>query len=341
MHVRRSTFCLYVLAGVEQWCVEAVDQLDGSDRRLSVDPESIAWSPDGRYIAFTTQAFVTLQDSDIWVLDVEEQQYTNLTQDSYDGRIGFGDDIPDGVFVDLAPAWMPDGTLTFARHTPIFNDGIPSLMAVDPAGGEPEKVTDFEFTVDALNLVMSMSWSPDGSRMAYVLDSSGNPFGGLWLYDVAEGDMRPLVIPPDRSEGHLRADFSPDGNSILLLTIARERSRGAGQNSLGNGYFVVSADTGSVEPLQSDFFIVSAGWLPGGGLIYAGVDPTNPTEGGVFVAASASDPGREVLDLPEIDDQPRLVFAPTPQQVAPIRVTAGGRLLLGTAMGVTLAVELR
>ena len=63
-----------------------------------------------------------------------------------------------------------------------------------------------------------MDWSHDGSRMAFVLDSQSNTMGGLWLYEAQNKTTRPLVVP-QRREGYLTAEFSPDGQSILLQSV--------------------------------------------------------------------------------------------------------------------------
>ena len=341
IHAQMHKFCAYTLAGAEQWCVEIIQHVGNDSGPLRIDPESITMSPDGRYLAFTTDALRVFRDPDIWVLDMQEQQYSNLTEDRYDGSMMLSNDIPAGLPIDLAPAWRPDGMLTFARHTHDMRETIPSLWMVDPAGGEPEKLADFEGIPGNMNLVMSMDWSPDGSRMAFVLDNMSNPFGGLWLYEAEDSNMKPLVIPPEDEPGFLRADFSPDSESILLMTALRESGRYAnpGQIPEESGYYVVTADTGRVTPVQADQVIMGIGWLPDSRLLYVGNVPVAPEEGGIFVVPSDGGEAVRAMDILEHEGEPLRPFSPTPLQWVPIEIGASGRFVLGSAYSVTPVLE--
>lgn len=341
IHAQMNEICAYTLAGAEQWCVEIVQHLGNDSGPVRVDPESITMSVDGRYLAFTSDALMTFRDPDIWVLDLQEQQYSNLTEDRYDGSMMLSDDIPDTAYFDLAPAWRPDGMLTFVRHTHDMRETIPSLWMVDPEGGAPEKLADFEGLPGNLNLVMSMDWSPDGSRMTFVLDNMSNPFGGLWLYEADKDNMKPLVIPPEDEPGFLRADFSPNGKSILLMTALREMGRSANlaQVPEQSGYFVVSADTGRVMPVQVNSVIMGIGWLPDSRLLYVGHVPIAPEDGGLFVVPAEGGESVKVMDVQQHEGEPLRTFSPTPRQWVPIEIGANGRFVLGTARSITPVFE--
>ena len=208
------------LDGEQRWCVEIVEG-DGADAvPVRPDPESITVSPDGRSLAFASYSLNTTHDSDIWLLDLETQEYRGLTADGYSGVLDNAT-LPEGVAQDRAPAWLPDGTLTFARQQPPF-DGLPALWAAALDGSAPEKLGDLAGVPGRRNTVLSMDWSDDGIWLAYILEGEPNESGGLWLYDAVEDESRLLFIPP---EAPLRADFSPDGMSILLLTLARDTMR--------------------------------------------------------------------------------------------------------------------
>ncbi|MBK9746787.1 MAG: hypothetical protein IPO91_08375 [Chloroflexi bacterium] len=72
----RDQICVYDLAGVELSCAERPDD-------VSFDPESVHWSPDGRFVALIDGLPLrTLRDSDLWVLDLETGEYRNLTDDN-------------------------------------------------------------------------------------------------------------------------------------------------------------------------------------------------------------------------------------------------------------------
>lgn len=341
IHIQDDTACEYTLAGEELWCVEMVHQMGEDSTRLRLDPESVTISPDGRYLAFAQEALMTYRDPDIWVLDLETQEYRNLTEDDYVGSMAFSDKIPADLPIDLAPAWRPDGMLTFARHRNPFGSTIPSLWMVDPAGGEPEMLSSFTGIPGNMNLVMSMDWSPDGTRMTFVLDHMRNRLGGLWVYEADNDKMRPLVIPPEDEPGFLRADYSPDGESILLMTALRDYGLTRGLNEVPEktGYFVVSAETGRVTPVTSDKLIMSIGWLPDGRLLYAGHVPAAPETGGLFVVPAEGGDSVKVMDMMEHEGELLRVLAPTPRQWAPIKITANGRFVLGSVSDLTPVLE--
>ena len=103
INVQGNLFCEYTLEAEELWCVEATYNLEGRDRRVSVDPESITMSADGHYLAFTTDALRLMRDPDIWVIDLETQQVTNLTDDGSEESIFPRDDTAATAPIDLPP----------------------------------------------------------------------------------------------------------------------------------------------------------------------------------------------------------------------------------------------
>ncbi len=340
MHVRGTTFCLYALIGVQIGCSDMVEQGVTDNRGLNIEADSISWSPDGEYMAFTTDVWRLLRDSDIWVLDVNSGRFHNMTDDGYDGRVGFGDGIPERATIDTTPTWMPDGRLSFARHAPTADGVPPSLWTISPTGGMPEKMSDFETVPDHFSIIYGMEWSPDGSTLAYIVDSRDNPFAGVWLYDPLEDHHRPLRYIPEGVQGYLRVSYSPDGQNLLLLDYRRDTYRASGSRPTEEtGYTVVNIESGEVHELLSALAVTSAGWLPAGGLVYSSPTIAGDT-GGLFVTADVSAPGRKVLDFPEVDGSPFPFFAPTSLQVAPLFVSPNGRLLLATAGELTLSVEL-
>jgi len=85
--------------------------------------------------------------------------------------------------------------------------GVVQLFTVSPAGGGPVQVTHGEWPVAS-----SFSWSPDGSRIAYVADRS------VCVVDAAGGAGRRLtdrtIAAPPRPEACV---FSPDGRRIAFM----------------------------------------------------------------------------------------------------------------------------
>jgi WD40 repeat protein len=115
-----------------------------------------AWSPDGRYIAFSALAGGL---TDLYLYDFEADSLRRLTNDAY---------------ADLEPAWSPDGrkiafvTDRFSTDTTLLRPGNYRLALMDVATGRIEPLPSFE---DAKNI--NPQWSPDGSSLYFLSDRGG------------------------------------------------------------------------------------------------------------------------------------------------------------------------
>jgi hypothetical protein len=86
--------------------------------------------------------------------------------------------------------------------------GVVQLFTVSPLGGQPVQVT-----ADRWDVASAFSWSPDGSRIAYVAD------GSVMTVDVATGNTA-RHTEPVRSDAGPRPEacvFSPDGTRIAFM----------------------------------------------------------------------------------------------------------------------------
>ena len=106
------------------------------------------------------------------------------------------------------PRFSPDGRrLVFADR-----DGVPSVATVGQWRAQPLDDRPLEAGYERVGL----TWSPDGTRVAYVemLDSDFPEGGDLYVVDVTSGTAEkvrhfagPYVVP---------LDWSPDGSSLVL-----------------------------------------------------------------------------------------------------------------------------
>jgi len=88
------------------------------------------------------------------------------------------------------------------------DDGVVQLFTVSPLGGAPVQVTG-----DPWDISSAFTWSPDGSRIAYVAD------GSVMTVDVATGGST-RHTEPTRSDAGPRPEacvFSPDGRRIAFM----------------------------------------------------------------------------------------------------------------------------
>jgi len=185
-----------------------VMQADGSHRRiltrrfsrLAIDP---AWSPDGKLIAFVAGDF-GFKSSDVYVMDADGTNRHRIvtptgaaddpvwspdgTRIAYSVRTGGrtsvhvvrGDGSRDRLLVrdGYSPTWSPDGkTIAFIRDFPRFSS---SIGIVSPAG------TGLRIIREDIGVTDSISWSPDGSRLA----RAGG--GGLTVMNADGPEWHPL-----------------------------------------------------------------------------------------------------------------------------------------------------
>lgn len=158
------------------WVMDA----DGSNLRQLTDndrwDEEPKWSPDGTRIAFHARTIIydseerrfrSLDDSEIYVVNVADGTVQQLTDDEYG---------------DYAPVWSPDGTRIAFQS---FRDRDYQIVVMDADGGNQVQLTDLP------GLNKSPAWSPDGTQIVF----SGS--SGLYLIDADGGNLRQLTFGRD------------------------------------------------------------------------------------------------------------------------------------------------
>jgi dipeptidyl aminopeptidase/acylaminoacyl peptidase len=207
------------------------------DRRLLFHPTAgaawpLSWSPDGTSLLFSWAApgsSPVPDEADLFVLHDDGQ----LTRVTTDGRPSVGSFASDGTILYTAttgnigvvrfdpatgsrmtmiepdaawaawPATSPDGrTIAFIR---VDRDGGTSIEIADADGSHQRSLVSFTFpsSVDATGL----SWSPDGSRIAFGLYADN-----ALLLDVVNADGSGLRRVTDGGY----PSWSPDGSRLAL-----------------------------------------------------------------------------------------------------------------------------
>ena len=180
------------------------DLLEGEKYESPMKPfggiEQLAWSPDGKYIAYTCRKktgldYAVSTNSDIYLYDLENAQTRNLTE----GMMGY----------DINPAFSPDGSMIAWQS--MERDGYESdqnrLMVMTLANGEKSFVSQaFESSVD------QFIW----------LNNSELAFAGVWhalahIYTVnLQGEIK------ERTQGQY--DFSICGLSADNQLLCKRHS---------------------------------------------------------------------------------------------------------------------
>ncbi len=165
-----------------------------------------AFSPDGSRVAFSAYVHEGPGNCCPTELFVMNADGTGLTQVTHDDAY------------DSYPSWSPDGsTLVYASYRgPDYIPGCPvtkncpaDLYVIGADGTGDRRLTD-----DAADEA-TPTWSPDGTKIAYVFAEAGSP-GAVWVMNADGTDARNLV-PPDGGL-ILFPQWSPDGRRILYLS---------------------------------------------------------------------------------------------------------------------------
>ena len=121
-------------------------------------------------------------------------------------------------------------------------------------------------------IVKAMSWSPDGTRLAFTFGTE------LYLYDSATGSQRLLPTGVDVG-GESRPAWSPDGRELAFASVVSDdgavaEARPSGGYSGGattsrSDLYAIHVDTGSVRRLTSDSQTTDVAWAPGTRIVYS------------------------------------------------------------------------
>ena len=156
----------------------------GRSGGYGVSGARLAWSPDGRQLAF-----VRVHDGAKWLClgDVEGGGLRDL----------------DTGFEELAaPAWSPDGRkLAFSSA----KGGFSQIQVIDLKAGSVSQLTH----ESATSLVTDPAWSPDGAWVAYSAEEGG--LNQIFKVDSAGGGRQRLSRPGMDS---LMPAWTPDGKSL-------------------------------------------------------------------------------------------------------------------------------
>ncbi len=167
---------------------------EGATRDLTgtpgIDEDHPAWSPDGRTIAYTTDAGGSQQIAVRPAEGGSERVLTTFPKGYFDG-----------------PQFSPDGRML------AFSDGEHHLWIVSVSGGAPRQVAQ-----DKLNEIHDQSFSPDARWLAFSM-STDTHRNDLYLYDIVGGR---LTRVGDGSSVDANPVWSPDGKYLYFTSNRHE-----------------------------------------------------------------------------------------------------------------------
>jgi WD40 repeat protein len=190
---------------------------DGSDRRVietrvTGDPWSPVWSPDGTKLAVTV--FPLAGPRALWVMNDDGTNPVKIVE---------GDNVS-------RPSWSPDGTeISVAVDTKAGS----SIHIMNADGSNDRQVGD---TIQGKDY-FSASFSPDGTEL--VFDKGTDSGFGIFVMDVGGSDVRRIST----GTSDYNPSWSPDGTQIVFT----RQEEGAESD-----IYVMDADGTNVRRLTND-----------------------------------------------------------------------------------------
>lgn len=118
------------------------------------------------------------------------------------------------------PYWSPDGERISFVSTGPYNPLSTEIWVMDSSGHNEVQLTSF----GSADTHIFDPWSPDGTKLLYVSDSSGSY--ELWIMDV-DGSNKKRLTESAHLENYLGlrgwdASWSPDGSQIVYVSASSE-----------------------------------------------------------------------------------------------------------------------
>lgn len=176
----------------------SVPKKQGVTRNLSHTPKAreidASWSPDGRYIAYMSDA---TGEYEIYLKDrSDNNKVKQLTNN--------------GTIWRFTPVWSADNKKL------LFADKNHTLWVLDVQSGKQSKIDVARFDENGLT---SYVWSPNSEDIIYVKNNE-NRYSSLWHYNLKTKAVRRLT---DEMTSEANPAFSPDGH-YLYFTSERDYS---------------------------------------------------------------------------------------------------------------------
>ena len=161
-----------------------------------------AWSPEGHLLAYNNE-------TGLYIYDPAIRQHMQLVA----GPSG----DPSGFSGTRNPIWSPDGTkIVFSYGTP-----IPVAREYGVVPEQPHYLVEVSNPgrLVCLGMVRFLTWSPDGSQIAYLSEGCLTHDWDIYLFNVASWSERRLTSTPKQLKE--RPIWAPSGDSLIFSTYGK------------------------------------------------------------------------------------------------------------------------
>jgi Tol biopolymer transport system component len=247
---RRQRYAAVALLGV------TVAVVVGFVRVSGVDPRDVsgASAPFGQGAATATNGKIAFADDRgrLQVVDPDASGLRVIAHCRGSARgLRLQRTLPPGCWL-VEPAWSPDGRqIAFVRGDSSFPFGRSTFsLYLRDADGSVRRLTRCGSC--GRQYGGRLSWSPDGSWIAFSRESAPRGAQSLWAVDTAGGTLRRLT--DCQSCADVSPDWAPSGQLIVFNRLARE----------GSSLYTVRADGSHLTKITSSATAGHPQWSPDG-----------------------------------------------------------------------------
>jgi dipeptidyl aminopeptidase/acylaminoacyl peptidase len=240
-----------------------------SDRQMTYSQESETsprWSPDGKYLSFTSSRPGKAKGNQVWLLDRSGGEAVQLTE--LKGRLQGYEWSPDSKRLALVVGDPdPEAEAAAAAQESGGKPKPPKPIAIDRykykqdgqgylLSGRHSYVYLFDIETKKLDRLTTgkwdeaaPSWSPDGTRIAFMsshaADPDRDPSSQIFVAEAKPGAVEKQLTPASSRGGRARPEWSSDGKWITFLE-GDEKKYGA----YNMNHLAMVASDGSSGPMR-------------------------------------------------------------------------------------------